>query len=446
MIKKVLAATFVFALSSLAGAEPRTYVVSASRWGAAQNAAVAAAGGQVAFQHDGAGLAVVTSESPDFAAALSASGAVQSVNEDMVVQWQQPTNAVVLDEAAVNPNNDTYYTNLQWAPQSVEAPAAWAAGYTGAGVRVAIIDGGIYSAHPDLAANIDVAASRSFVPGFNFNQDTGTFWHGTHVAGIVAAIDNSTGVVGIAPGATIVGVKALHNGSGAFSWIISAILYAATPRSAGGGGADIINMSLGAEFERGGGNTGAGPLVAAMNKAVNYADRNGVLVVSAAGNSALDLDHTGSVIAVPAQSGSGIAVSATGPEGFGLGATNFRRISSYTNYGTSAITVAGPGGDFTLPGSAACTKLTASGSPITTACWVFDMVLSTSRAGYTWAAGTSMAAPAVSAVAALIRQANPGISLGALKNKLAQSADDEGKTGRDPLYGRGFVNARKAVQ
>lgn len=446
MIRKVLFATFALALSSLAGAEPKTYVVSASRWGAAQNAAVAAAGGQVVFQHDGAGLAVVTSEGPDFAAALSASGAVQRVDEDMVVQWQQPTNTVVLDEAAVNPNNDTFYTNLQWAPQAVEAPAAWAAGYTGAGVRVAVIDGGIFSAHPDLAANIDVASSRSFVPGFNFNQDTGTFWHGTHVAGIVAAIDNSTGVVGIAPGATIVGVKALHNGSGAFSWIISAILYAATPRSAGGGGADIINMSLGAEFERGGGNTGAGPLVAAMNKAVNYADRNGVLVVSAAGNSALDLDHTGSVIAVPAQSGSGIAVSATGPEGFGLGATNFRRISSYTNYGTSAITVAGPGGDFTLPGNAACTKLTATGAPVTTACWVFDMVLSTSRAGYTWAAGTSMAAPAVSAVAALIRQANPGISLGALKNKLAQSADDEGKTGRDPLYGRGFVNARKAVQ
>jgi subtilisin family serine protease len=57
-----------------------------------------------------------------------------------------------------------------------------------------------------------------------------------------------------------------------------------------------------------------------------------------------------------------------------------------------------------------------------------------------------MAAPAVSAVAALIKQANPGISLGALKSRLAQSADDEGKKGRDPFYGRGFVNALKAVQ
>jgi subtilisin family serine protease len=446
MIRRIVVAACALALGTLAGAEPKTFVVSASHWGAAQSAAVANAGGEVSFRHDGTGLAVVTSGNADFAASLLASGAVQGVDEDQVVQWQQPSQTFTLDEAAVNPNNDTYYTNIQWAPQSVNAPGAWALGYNGAGVRVAVIDGGIFSTHPDLAANIDVAASRSFVPGFAFNTDTGTFWHGTHVAGIVAAIDNATGVVGIAPGATIVGVKALHNGSGAFSWILSAILYAATPVSEGGGGADIINMSLGAEFERGGGNTGAGPLVAALNKAVNYAGAHGVLVVSAAGNSGLDLDHTGSLIAVPAQSGSGIAVSATGPEGFGLGATNFRRVASYTNYGTSAITVAGPGGDDALPGSAPCTKLTATGAAVTVPCWVLDLVLSTSRAGYSWASGTSMAAPAVSAVAALIKQANPGISLGALKSRLAQSADDEGKKGRDPFYGRGFVNALKAVQ
>lgn len=452
-MKKTFCLTLLaLAAATLASAEPKSYVVSAARWGSAQNDAVAAAGGTVSFQHDETGLAVVTSESPDFAAALRASGAVQSVDEDLVTQWQQPMNTVELEPSAVNPGNDTFYTNIQWAPQAVGAPGAWALGFTGAGVRVAILDGGIHSTHVDLVANLDVAASRSFVPGFAFNQDVGTFWHGTHVAGIVAAADNTIGTVGIAPGATLVGVKVLHNGSGSFGAIIAGILYAATPLSAGGGGADIINMSLGAEFERGSGNTGAGPLVAAMNKAVNYADRHGVLVVSAAGNSALDLDHTGSVIAVPAQSGSGIAVSATGPEGFGLGATNFRRISSYTNFGASAITVAGPGGDFTLPGTAPCTKLTSTGGAVTTQCWVFDMVLSTSRGSsasttsYSWAAGTSMAAPAVAAVAALAKQANPGISLGALKNKLAQSADDEGKKGRDPLYGRGFVNATRAVQ
>ncbi len=82
---------------------------------------------------------------------------------------------------------------------------------------------------------------------------------------------------------------------------------------------------------------------------------------------------------------------------------------------------------------------------MTVPCWVFDMVLSTSRAGYSWAAGTSMAAPAVSAVAALIKQTNPGISVGELKNRLAQSATDAGQARPGPLYGRGFVNALKAV-
>ena len=63
----------------------------------------------------------------------------------------------------------------------------------------------------------------------------------------------------------------------------------------------------------------------------------------------------------------------------------------------------------------------------------------------TFAAGTSMAAPAAAGVAALIKQRFPGISVGALKSKLANSADDEGPTGSDPFYGRGFVNARRAV-
>jgi subtilisin family serine protease len=248
--------------------------------------------------------------------------------------------------------------------------------------------------------------------------------------------------VGIAPEATIIGVKVLHNGSGSFGWVIQGILYAATPISAGGAGAQVINMSLGAVFPKN--EKGVGPLLAALNKAVNYADRFGVLVVSAAGNDGLDLDHTGNLVSLPAQSGSGIAVSATGPLGFALGATNFWRIASYTNYGTSVVNVAAPGGDFAYPGNESCTLPINPSGTLTIPCWAFDMVLSTSRAGWTWAAGTSMAAPAVSAVAAMIIQANPGISLGALKTRIAQSADDEGKVGRDMFYGSGFVNAFKA--
>lgn len=440
-------ASAVLLAATVATAEAKTYVVSAGQWSDAHAAAVAASGGRVVFSHRAAGLAVVESGAEGFAGELLATGLVDSVAEDMLVQWQQP----LVGETVVTPGDETFYS-IQWAPKAVGAPGAWAAGFTGKGVRVAILDGGIHSTHIDLVANLDVANSASFVPGQPFNADTGTFWHGTHVAGIVAAADNGIGTIGIAPEATLVGVKVLHNGSGAFSWVISGILYAATPIAAGGGGADIINMSLGAVFGRS--EEGAGELIAALNKAVNYADRFGVLVVSAAGNDALDLDHSEDLVSVPAESGSGIAVSSTGPMGLFAAApmAGPRNPASYTNYGTSAIHVAGPGGDFAYPGNELCTQPRYPVGTITNFCWVFDMVLSTSRGAaasttsYSWAAGTSMAAPAVSAVAALVKQANPRISLGALKTKLAQSADDEGKKGADPYYGKGFVNAEKAVK
>ncbi|MDP2053510.1 MAG: S8 family serine peptidase [Acidobacteriota bacterium] len=443
----VVALLAVLALPASALAQ-QTYVISARAWGPAQAAAVAEAGGTVVFGHDGAGVGVATSSAPDFAARLRASDAITSVEADQVIQWQLPTATVELDEAFTNPpNDDTFFNGIQWAPQAIDAPAAWASGCTGNGVRVAILDGGIHSTHVDLVANLDVAASRSFVSGTNFNQDTGTFWHGTHVAGIVAAADNGIGTVGIAPQARLIGVKVLHNGRGGFGGVIQGIVYAATPLAVGGGGADIINMSLGAVFPKN--EPGAGQLVAAMNKAVNYANRFGVLVVSAAGNNGLDLDHSGNIITVPAESGAGVAVSATAPIGWATGATDFDRPTSYTNYGTSVINVSAPGGDSALPGNEFCTRPTTTGS-ITRPCWVFDLVFSTvrgtSNGAYGWAAGTSMAAPAASAVAAIIKQKNPNISLGALKTALQNSAIDAGKNGADPFHGKGWVNALRACQ
>jgi subtilisin family serine protease len=450
LIASVFALLAALCLPSYALAQ-QTYVLTARAWGPDQAAAVAAAGGTVVFGHNGAGVGVATSSAPDFAARVRASNAIASVETDRLVQWQMPMITVDVDESFTNPpNNDTFFNYIQWAPQAIDAPGAWASGCNGNGVRVAVLDGGIHSTHADLVANLDVAASRSFVPGFNFNEDVGTFWHGTHVAGIVAAADNTIGTIGIAPQARLVGVKVLHNGSGSFGGVIQGILYAATPLAQGGGGADIINMSLGAIIAKN--DEGGGRLVAAMNKAVNYANRFGVLVVTAAGNDGLDLDHSGNLISVPAQSGAGVAVSATGPMGFALGATDFERPASYTNYGTSAINVAAPGGDSALPGTAACSLPRVPSGSVAFPCWVFDMVVSTSRGAaasttsYSWASGTSMAAPAASAVAAIIKQKNPNISLGALKAALQNSAIDAGKNGADPFYGKGWVNALRACQ
>ncbi|MBL8325560.1 MAG: S8 family serine peptidase [Rubrivivax sp.] len=449
-----LAAAALVGMGSVAA---KDFVLSANSWGAAQNAAVASAGGTVRYSH-ATGLALVSSDRATFLADVLAGGAVQRGAVDIAVQ-QAPVRTLDMApelQAVPATPNDSFFQHIQWAPQSIGAPAAWAAGYTGKGVRVAVIDGGVYGAHADLAGALDTGAARSFVPGapgscqVRWDCDTGTFWHGTHVSGIVAArANNGIGVAGIAPESTVVPVKALHGGSGSFGSVIAAILYAATE-----GRAHIINMSLGAAFTRGGGQAndaqGAAELVSAMNRAVNFAGSKGVLVISSAGNDATDFDHTGSLIDTPAQSGNGLAVSATGPLGFALGATDFARFSSYSNYGRSIVSLAAPGGDFALPGEAPCTLSRVPSGTVTIPCWAFDMVLSTSRGtvaagGYTWAAGTSMAAPAAAAVAALIKQKNPNISVGALKNKLMNSADDLGKPGSDPFYGRGYLNAARAV-
>ncbi len=175
-----------------------------------------------------------------------------------------------------------------------------------------------------------------------------------------------------------------------------------------------------------------------------FATRNGSLVVVAAGNSGLDLDSEKNLIVTPAESGNAMAISAAAPLASAYGATNYSRFSSYSNFGNALVTVAALGGDFAYSGNENCAVL------VTRPCWVFDMVLNTVLGGtaagsYRWAAGTSMAAPAAAAVAALIKQRFPAATPAQLKTKLAQSADDAGKVGQDALYGRGFVNALGAV-
>ena len=444
---RISALCALVALVSLASsASAADYVLSANKWTASQTAAVEAAGGTVVFSHGSSGLGVATSSAPDFLSRVMTGNAFQQGSEDLVVQWQQPVADITIEETAVNPTNDTFYP-IQWAHQAVESPAAWAAGCTGQGARVAVLDGGIFAAHPDLNDNIDTACSASFVTGQPYNNDTGTFWHGTHVAGIVAAEDNTIGVVGIAPQATIMGVKVLHSGSGNFGAVIGGILYASDPASFGATGcarADIINMSLGAVFPK----TAPARSSRPSTRRSTSPPARVCSSISSAGNDGIDFGQAGNLTSVPAASGSGLAVSATAPLAWAYGATDFDRPASYSNYGEGLVTVAAPGGDFAYPGNENCTMAVVGGT-ITRPCWVFDLFLSTSRGttaagGYSWAAGTSMAAPTASGVAALIVANHPGISLGSLKAKLKASATDSGKVGHDEFYGHGFVNALNA--
>jgi len=438
-------------------------------------AQVAAAGGTITSRFDQIGVALASSDDPGFSLKAGKIRGVASVEEDMVVQWVNPERVVeageISEEVSVTPDatfgNAETFRRIQWAPDAVHAGEAWDAGARGAGARVAVLDGGIRDTHIDIAPRLDVAHSTSFVPGqpFNFDQARNaqgqcvlndTFWHGTHVAGIIAApAANNTpfpnlGTVGIAPDATIIGVKVLHCGSGSFGAVIAGIVYAATPIAEGGAGADVINMSLGALFPRQG--VGAAKLAVALGKATTYAHQRGVTVVAALGNDATDMDHTANLVQLPAMSPHVIAVSATGPLDFAHGATNYDRPASYTNFGQSAVTFAGPGGDFALPGNAICSfPRNPSGSSLQL-CWVLDMVIAPCRgsgasiSAYCWAAGTSMATPAVAGVAALIIGKYGRVGPAEVERRLRQSADDLGKPGNDDFYGRGRVNAFNAVQ
>ena len=438
-------------------------------------AQVAAAGGTITSRFDKIGVALASSASPDFAVKAGKIRGVASVDEDLVVQWVNPERVVeageVSQEVSVTPEatfgNAETFRRIQWAPDAVHAGQAWDAGARGAGARVAVLDGGIRATHIDIAPRLDVAHSTSFVPGqpFNFDQARNsagqcvlndTFWHATHVAGIIAAPASTNtpfpnlGTVGIAPDATIIGVKVLHCGSGSFGAVIAGIYYAATPIDEGGAGADVINMSLGALFPRQG--VGAAKLAVALGKATTYAYQRGVTVIAALGNDAVDLDHTANLVQLPAMSPHVIAVSATGPFDFAHGATNYDRPASYTNFGQSAVAFAGPGGDFALPGNDICSyPRNPSGSSLQF-CWVLDMVIAPCRgsgasiSSYCWAAGTSMATPAVAGVAALIIGKYGRVGPAEVERRLRQSADDLGKPGNDDFYGRGRVNAFNAIQ
>jgi subtilisin family serine protease len=422
---------------------------------------VAAAGGTLLAAHAEIGVAYAASTAPGFQSTLAGKGGIESVTPDAIIQWVDPEparDAEVLEadveEAVASIGDAESFYALQWWPAAIQAPEAWNAGFLGQGVRVAVLDGGIHSAHVDIAPNLDVAASRSFVPGFAFNEDVGTFWHGTHVAGIVAARDNTIGTLGIAPRATLIGVKVLHNGTGSFAALIDGILYAATAVADGGAGANVINMSLGAVVDEKAKGTKAAvrELKKAVDRATKFAFKNGVTVIAAAGNDALNFDALKHLFQTPAMNQHVISVSATGPHGWALGATDFERPAYYTNFGKALVDLAAPGGTIGLFLIDGVDQLCVVAG-ILQFCETFDLVLSTSRgapasvASYTWAQGTSMAAPMVSGVAALIIQKNGGSMHPAqVAARLQQSAIDHGKPGKDAFYGHGFVNAHNAIQ
>ena len=401
---------------------------------------VGSLGGTVDAAFGGAGIALVSGLSDAAAAQLGASSGVQKVQPDVTLQVLEPNEMggaeVVADVAAESPTapNTAFFYPRQWHLRAIGAQHAWAAGKLGSGgVTVAILDTGLGYTHPDLVGRVDLARSASFVPsddaivagmpGVHVVADL--HYHGTHVGATVSS--NALAAAGVTSRTTLIGVKVLdRTGNGSFGGILAGIVYAADQ------GADVINMSLGGVFNR----RDAGGFLGAINRAVNYAHSQGTLVVVSAGNSALDLDHDGNSYKSFCSSPGVVCVSATGPtasSGTNGPWTNVDALAGYSNYGRSAISVAAPGGTGAGFVWAACSRFSLTFPICSTGTFVLG------------ASGTSMAAPHVTGLAALIVAEIGPNNPAQVRARLQQTADDLGQPGTDPAYGKGRINVVNAL-
>lgn len=349
---------------------------------------LAGRGGELLLRDDALGW--VSARFPSEAAAEEAIAAA-TVRDD--VRYAEHDGVVGL---LLTPNDPLY--PQQWGYPAIRAPQAWDITLGSHAAKVAVLDTGILTTHPDLAPNA-CGPFTSFVP--TEPTITDGHGHGTHVSGTVAAAtNNALGVAGTAQ-ACLMGAKVLSaGGSGQWTWVAAGIVWSAD------NGADVISMSLGG---------GLPPQVVA--DAVAYAWGKDVLIVAAAGNSGcgagLQTRTDGSMI-WPARYDEVQAVAA-------LVAPDGRQTAGFSSCGAD-MEIAAPGGGVVST-------------------WLGNSYASLS--------GTSMATPHVSGVAALVKSQNPGMSAFELRCLLDLTSDDLGlpmRPLRDAQTGWGRVNAQRALE
>ena len=423
-------------------------------------AALESRGATVVYDLGAAGMLVVEAASADVANGLGA----RAVLRDFTMQSSGDTGSDSFDGEAAGaasldagplPTDDQL--PLQWGWRAVGADVAYAAGLTGRGVRIAVIDSGANVNHPDIGPNVNLALSRSFVAGEGIVPPIVTpaiRHHGTYVTSIIAAPANNGGIVGVAPEAEVVVLKASDhfgnggNGSAQLADLLAAMVYAGEIE------ARVVNMSIGGIFSRSGGCSGtycwtaqqlADDFVGLARAAAYIRHRGGLLVVSA-GNDGLDLNQSADTLVLPAMLPHAVAVSATAPIAtlaVDPGA-NLDEFATYSNYGQRLVTIAAPGGFSRNDYPPTCFRFVAG---MNRPCAVFNRVrglLTPTVYGQT--SGTSAAAPHVAGVAALIIEAAGGnITPDQVEARLREWAVDLGKPGVDEFFGHGRVDVRGAI-
>jgi subtilisin family serine protease len=463
------------------------------------DALVSAAGGRVTERLPQIGGLGATSSDPDFATKLGSNPSVKAVAPSADAGLIDPPDSAPSSDSA-DDNGGTVTTpgtdpqpmpdslgKEQWDKMRMNATltGSYAVQRGRKDVRVFVIDTGADQNHIDVAPNLDVADSRSFVPTEPTIQDFNG--HGTWTISAVGAPINGTGISGVAPNVTLVEGKVLDgSGHGAFLYTDEALIYAGLQHF------DVVSASLGGYIPKCGSATNANgcdhPDYILLNRATQFARSNGVLPVAALGNDGYDLSD-GRVfrdyVEAPGDVPGWVGVSAT---------SYYNEKSFYSNYGTGKTDVSAPGGstrDYSgVPGSEVppgyggegrligAWSSTASEAPAdpreectgpggTPPCYLYGYVQ-----------GTSMATPNAAGVAALIisqygdfsanNPNKPHMSPTSVEQYLAVSANNQpcptprtvvqgpgeaggptatcqGDTGYNSFFGKGIVDALKAV-
>ncbi|WP_238335067.1 S8 family peptidase [Kribbella amoyensis] len=414
------------------------FVLTAPKQTGQVTGAITQNGGSVYAAYDGIGVVVAHSSAPDFATKMRTVGGVQKVGATRTSDVPAAAASPAVPPPATEQADATPEIPRADMTQ-IGADKAWAVNPGSKAITVGVLDTGVDDQHPDLKPNFDATRSASCAYG-KVDTRPGAWRpvgeHGTHVAGSIAAAKNGKGMVGVAPGVRISSVRVAEAGSQLFfpENTVCAFVFAADK------GISITNNSYYVDpwLFTCPSDQDQDAIAEAVRRAVAYADSKNVVNVAAAGNEDYDLSQksdddtspndstpamrtvTDDCLSLPTELPNMVVVASVDGD-------NLK--SNFSNYGNTKISLAAPGESVysTIPGG-----------------------------GYQSLQGTSMAAPHVAGVAALLRSVNPKLTAEQVRDRLAAQANDlpcpaaaggecTGSDANNSYYGEGLVDAAEAV-